>query len=65
MVLNALKHVFNLQVLYVNCIQFVTVNPRHMCPVFLKFERSFEIYMSVLNIANDISEFLRLISLVY
>ena len=27
-----------------------TVNPRHARPVFLKFERSFEIYMPVLNI---------------
>ena len=26
--------------------------------IFLKFERSFEIYMSVLKIANEISEFL-------
>ena len=35
----------------------VTVNSRHAWLVFLKFERSFEIYMSVLNIANKISEF--------
>ena len=30
----------------------MTVNPRHARPVFLKFERSIEIYMSVLNIAK-------------
>ena len=35
----------------------ITVNPCHAWPVFLKFERSFEIYMSVLNIAGEISEF--------
>ena len=34
-----------------------TVNPGHAWTVFSKFERSFEIYMSVLNIANEISEF--------
>ena len=34
-----------------------TVNPHHAWPVFLTFERSFEIDMSVLNIANEISEF--------
>ena len=34
------------------------VNPRHVRPVFLKFEWSFEIYMSVLNMANKIPEFL-------
>ena len=34
-----------------------TVNPGHAWSIFLKFERSFEIYMSVLKIANEISEF--------
>ena len=34
-----------------------TVNPGHAGTIFLKFERSFEIYMSVLKIANEISEF--------
>ena len=34
-----------------------TVNPGHARTIFLKFERSFEIYMSVLKIANEISEF--------
>ena len=34
-----------------------TVNPGHAWTIFLKFERSFEIYMSVLKIANEISEF--------
>ena len=33
------------------------VNPCHAWPVFLKFERSFEINMSVLNITGEISEF--------
>ena len=36
---------------------YLTINSRHAWPVFLKFEWSFEIYMSVLNIANEISEF--------
>ena len=35
----------------------LTVNSRHAWPVFLKFERRFEIYMSVLNIANEVSKF--------
>ena len=35
----------------------ITVNPGHTWTIFLKFERSFEIYMSVLKIANEISEF--------
>ena len=30
---------------------------RHAWLVFLKFEKSFEICLSVLNIANEISEF--------
>ena len=34
----------------------ITVNLRYAWQVFLKFEWSFEIYMSVLNIANEISE---------
>ena len=36
---------------------YFTVNPRHAWPVFLKFEWSFEIYMLVLNIAKEISDF--------
>ena len=35
----------------------LTVNPGHVWTIFLKFERSFEIYMSVLKLANEISEF--------
>ena len=35
----------------------ITVNPGHAWTIFLKFERIFEIYMSVLKIANEISEF--------
>ena len=35
----------------------VAVNSRHAWPAFLKFERSFEIHMSVLNITDEISEF--------
>ena len=35
----------------------LTVNPGHAWTIFLKFERSFEMYMSVLKIANEISEF--------
>ena len=38
----------------------ITVNPRHAWPVFLKFERSFEIYLSVSNIANLVPRVLRL-----
>ena len=35
----------------------ITVNPGHAWTIFLKFERSFEIYMSVLKITNEISGF--------
>ena len=34
-----------------------TVNPRHVWPVSFKFEWSFKINMSALNISNKISEF--------
>ena len=35
----------------------ITVNPGHTWTIFLEFKSSFEIYMSVLKIANEISEF--------
>ena len=43
----------------------LTVNSCHAWPVFLKFERRFEIYMSVLNIANEVSKFPNRVSLFY
>ena len=41
---------------------FIEVNLHHTGPVVLKFEWSFEIYMSVLNIASEISNLLLSIS---